>query len=346
MFLNLKTILMFTLILGHLALRSQQTDFVKLVEYATKAPSGHNTQPWVFKLSTSEIEIHPDFSKSLPVADASHRELFISLGCAATNLVIAAAQFGYRTHVSIEKDNISHAYVKVRLTREKTLQNPLFEQITLRQTNRAIYDGRIINETLLDSLLETKLEEGISLKAYANSTSSFEALTHLIEEGNKLQMSNNDFKKELLNWMRFNKKQSYTNPTGLTNTVMGMPSMPGFLGRTIIGSVLKPKNQNKGDLKKIASSSHLVLFTASDSLPASFIRLGMSLEGFLLKSTRLGIAHAYMNQPCQVKSVSEKVGSIVGFTHEIPGVILRIGYAKPKPYSVRQDVSTVIEYMD
>jgi hypothetical protein len=346
MFLKPKTVIMFTLILGHLAARAQNADFIKLVEYATKAPSGHNTQPWVFRISTSEIEIHPDFSKSLPVADASHRELFISLGCAATNLVIAAAEFGYGTRLSIEKDSISHAFVRVQLFREEGIKSTLFNQIVKRQTNRAIYDGRTIEANVIDSLLTSRPDEGVGIFAFANGSTKFEELSHLVSQGNMLQMSDKAFKKELLDWMRFNKGQINNNPTGLTHVVMGVPPMPGFLARGMVKTALNPKSQNKTDMQKIASSSHFVLFTVSDNSPENAIRLGMSLERFLLETTQLGVAHAYMNQPCQVASIAKKVSHSLGLPNQIPGVILRLGYAEPRPYSVRQEVTAVVEYVD
>ena len=61
---------------------AQNPDYLFMIESACKAPSGHNTQPWLFKIGASEIDIYPDFSKELPIVDPSHRELFVSLGCA------------------------------------------------------------------------------------------------------------------------------------------------------------------------------------------------------------------------------------------------------------------------
>ena len=85
---------------------AQNTDFLFMIEQAVKAPSGHNTQPWLFKTGETEIEIRPDFTKSLPVVDPDNRELFVSLGCAAENLCIAASHKGYRTKVAIEENGI------------------------------------------------------------------------------------------------------------------------------------------------------------------------------------------------------------------------------------------------
>lgn len=49
-----------------------------LVHYATLAANGHNTQPWKFAIKENAIEIHPDYSRRLPVVDPQDRELWIS----------------------------------------------------------------------------------------------------------------------------------------------------------------------------------------------------------------------------------------------------------------------------
>ena len=67
-----------------------KTDFIQIASYASKAPSGHNTQPWKFHITDSTITVLPNLDVALPVVDKNNRELFISLGCATENLCIAA----------------------------------------------------------------------------------------------------------------------------------------------------------------------------------------------------------------------------------------------------------------
>ncbi|MCC7575516.1 MAG: nitroreductase family protein, partial [Methanomethylovorans sp.] len=43
------------------------TDMKQLIHYATMAPSGHNTQPWKFRIQQQMICICPDLSRRLPV---------------------------------------------------------------------------------------------------------------------------------------------------------------------------------------------------------------------------------------------------------------------------------------
>ncbi len=94
---------------------TQNSDYLFMIENACKAPSGHNTQPWLFKIREAEIDIYPDFSKELPVVDHNHRELFVSLGCAVENLCVAAREKGYHTEVKVIKDS----FIRVLLTKDK-----------------------------------------------------------------------------------------------------------------------------------------------------------------------------------------------------------------------------------
>jgi len=79
-------------------------NFYKIINYAIKAPSGHNTQPWFFAIYENSIIITPNFERSLPAVDPNNRELFISLGCAVENLCIAANHYGYESQTDINSE--------------------------------------------------------------------------------------------------------------------------------------------------------------------------------------------------------------------------------------------------
>lgn len=66
-------------------------ELVDLVRYATRAPNGHNTQPWRFRLAEGRIDVAPDLSRRTPVLDPDDHHLFVSLGCVAENLALAGA---------------------------------------------------------------------------------------------------------------------------------------------------------------------------------------------------------------------------------------------------------------
>lgn len=324
-------------------------DFMEIIEYATKAPSGHNTQPWRFNLADNAISIKPDFEVALPVVDSDNRELYISLGCATENLLIAAAHFGYEAHI-VQCDT---AEIKVELTKNSQVaKDSLFHQIERRQTNRSVYSGEKISERQLaklqsvspDGKSQAASPEG-NLNLYFAETGSplADTLALYIAKGNEIQMSDKAFREELLSWMRFNAKQVMKTGNGLSHQVFESPSMPGLIAKPIVRQFLKPSTQNKGDRKKIASSSHLVLFTTKHNTVKEWIGLGRLLQRFLLTATESGIASAFCNQPCEVVSLANELQKTLPVNGEYPTLILRIGYAAPMPYSPRKEIAEVLD---
>src|SRR5271169_4244928 len=70
-------------------------DPLALVRAAILAASPHNTQPWLFKVSSSQIELYLDTKRNVGALDPYLREEHIGIGCALENLLLAAAANGY-----------------------------------------------------------------------------------------------------------------------------------------------------------------------------------------------------------------------------------------------------------
>lgn len=319
----------------------QKSTFYKILEYGIRASSGHNTQPWKFKINENSIEVHPNFARELPVADINHRELYISLGCAVENICIASNEFGYNNEMEI-KQRDSSKFIEIHLRKSLVKQNPLFSQIEKRQTNRSIYKSKIISNEIIEILKKVKVKKPVSLYYYKNGDKDFSAIAEFVYRGNEILFSNRPFIIELLNWTRFNSKHIKQNNDGLAHDVIGSPSLPKWLGKVIIGSFLNPKTQNNSERKKINSSSHLVLFATKENTIKDWILTGRELERFLLKNTELEIAVAYVNQPCQVNDLAVKIQNNISIDNEFPMVILRIGYSNQMPYSKRKVLNEVI----
>lgn len=316
-------------------------DCLSMIECAIKAPSGHNTQPWLFKINENSINIYPNWQEVLPIVDPNNRELFISIGAALENLGIKANALGYEMISSF--DSITKVITANLNKNNNRIDSPLLDVIDIRQTNRKKYTGRPIDKESLVTLQNVNLEDGISIFLISKNNPDFEILTTYIEEGNNLQMSNKLFKKELIKYIKFNNIDIKNNPVGLTYKVVEAPALPRLVGKSIMKFFLTPRKQNKSDLGKIASSSHLVLFTTRNNSENEWINLGRSLQRFILTVTDLKIAHAYMNQPCEVHSISTEVQNgfpIIKGTY--PTLLLRLGYAALANYSPRKKLKDVL----
>jgi hypothetical protein len=119
----------------------------ELVRMATLAASGHNAQPWKFAIKDNAIEIHPDYCRRLPIVDPHDRELWMSLGCALENLLIAARADGYAPEVTYPEPTTD--FIRVRLPADTAQTSPLLAAIPLRQNTRSEYNGQLINSNAL-----------------------------------------------------------------------------------------------------------------------------------------------------------------------------------------------------
>ena len=54
----------------------------RAVAQAVLAPSSHNSQPWLFRVRGTTLDLYADRSRALPIADPEGRELVMSCGAA------------------------------------------------------------------------------------------------------------------------------------------------------------------------------------------------------------------------------------------------------------------------
>jgi hypothetical protein len=76
-----------------------ETQLRFLLGYAILAPSARNTQPWRFAVEVNTVHLLADFGRGQRISDPDGRQLYISLGCALENLLVAAEYFGFRHEV-------------------------------------------------------------------------------------------------------------------------------------------------------------------------------------------------------------------------------------------------------
>ncbi len=313
-----------------------------LITAASRAPSGHNTQPWQFAAEADEIVISPDYSRELPAVDPDRRELFISLGCAAENLYVQASALGYAAEVRIQGDTL-----RIRLQTSETAASPLAAHIPQRQTNRSPYNGSLIPESSLHTILQQLPDNGIQIRLFNRQNNGFRLLTEAMMQGNAAQMADPAFKTELLSWIRFNRAHAERTNDGVSYAALGAPNLPRWMSEPIVKLMLNAKTQNKTDRKKIDSSSHFALISSpADSIP-DWIATGRTLQRFLLLLTQHGIAHAYLNQPCEVPELRRQLqNQLLPGGSEQPQLLLRLGYAAPLPYARRRQLQDIIPNAD
>lgn len=313
----------------------------ELVKYAIRAPSSHNTQPWKFMVLDDEIRIHPDYARALSVVDSDNHALWISLGCALENLVIAATNFNKKSDVSIHLDNESRRFIRVKLIASNmTDADDLFDYIEKRQSTRNKYNGKKIPVQDLKSLRNSFDFHGISTRFF--SQNEFPLLEPFIIEGSNRQFINKEFVNELMSWVRFSKKEAKANKDGLWASAMGFPNIGKFIGHVIMKHFITAKSEAKRWKKLIDSSSSFALFITDKNDVEHWITLGRAFQRFALTATKLNISHAHVNMPCEEIEVREKMAKYLKLFDKHPLLLIRLGYANKMPYSFRRSVEDVL----
>jgi hypothetical protein len=316
-------------------------DFNYLAECATKAPSGHNTQPWKFEKIQDGIIIHPDFTRALPIVDSDNHALYISLGCALENLVIAASKIGYKSIV--DYPNNPNASITIELHPSDEInpsEEELFDFIKSRQVNRSKYSEKIVNNTELERLRNCFNYDGISL-VLLNGKENFEKVIPLIIEANNIQFQNKLFVNELTDWFRYSKAEAEKTKDGLWTATMGLPSMWRFIGNFVMKNIVSAKSEAKRINEILQHTAGIAIFFSEKNDVTSWINVGRAFQRFGLTATKLSICHAHLNMPCEEISVRQKLANLLELEDKHPLLLIRYGYAEKMPYSFRRNIEDV-----
>ena len=113
---------------------------LSLVGAATLAPSPHNAQAWLFDVSSDRIDVFADIARNTGAIDPFRREMYVGLGAALENLVLAARAAGYAPNVELmPADREPTHAARVLLARESARSSDLYAQIPQRRSNRHPY---------------------------------------------------------------------------------------------------------------------------------------------------------------------------------------------------------------
>jgi hypothetical protein len=317
-----------------------EAGFRDLVRYATLAPNGHNTQPWRFRVGEKRIDIFPDFSRRTPVVDPDDHHLFVSLGCAAENLSLAATACGRPGRVRFDSSAVGS--VAFDFESEPARPSALFDAIPHRQSTRAEYDGRPVSLIDLDLLTKAATVPGVDLVLITDGQ-RIDRLRDLVMEGNSAQMADAAFVRELKSWLRFNPRQALRAGDGLYSVVSGNPALPDWLGPYAFSWLSSAVSQNDVYARQISSSAGIAVFVGTEGSPAHWVAVGQACQRFALQATALGLSQAFINQPVEVASLRPALASLVGLPGRRPDIVMRYGYGPTLPWTTRRPVAAVIE---
>lgn len=313
------------------------------VRHAIRAPSGHNTQPWLFRISGDAlVELQADRSRTLHVVDPDDRELVMSCGVALHHLCVALRHYGECPAVELLPDGPgSDLMARVALggsSPASYAENLLFWAIAVRRTDCFEFQERPVPADLVVALQEAAAGRGAPLWPVYAAEARLK-IGELVAKADRIQGNEPEVRRELSHWIHPNRSHA---KDGIRGSALGFGNvaslaLPAAVRRFHWGPWRARKD------REIAETAPLlaVLWTAGDTV-RDRLMAGQALSRVLLRAAQDGIAASFLNQPLQVEELRPAVAKAAA----IPGfgqAILRLGYSSTKlPETPRRAAEDVL----
>jgi nitroreductase len=312
-----------------------------LVGYAVLAPSGHNTQPWRFRMRGDVLELWADRTRRLPVVDPDDRALIISCGAATFHLRVAAQAHDLPVRVETLPDGDEADLVARVWLEDGEVPVPdarrLAAAIPLRRTDRARFEERELPGPVLEELQRDVAAEGAHLSIIGDEPMK-RRLAQLVAEGDRRQMADRRFRRELAMWVRAN-----TSPRadGVRGHGFGFSDLVSHLGPLVIRTFDLGNSQAAKDEQIAQGSPILAVVSTADDDAGSWVSAGQGLARMLLRARDRGVSASFLNQPVEVAELRTELADVLGLQGP-PQLLLRLGYGSMPPPQPRRPVDEVL----
>jgi len=310
----------------------EQLEF--LLQYAILAPSTKNTQPWRFSIGEDTVGLFADLTRWQPVSDRGRRELYISMGCALENLVVASEQFGFGSSVTYFPEPHNEELVATVTLRPGGTPGRCRTGISLatiaeRRTQHGMY-----RQTPIDHEVRRRLLSCCADQALRVDLTEDRSIRHRVVELNlhadEMDFGNPDFRKELGYWI---------SKGGLAGSRL-LSRLAGLVVPHVdVGRVISRRNA-----ALLASAPLVGLISARRDDRVSQVKTGQVLERLWLLATRLAIGLQPMSQALEIPSLRTGLARVFPEPGWIPEQLFRLGYplCPEKGHTPRRPVSEVL----
>jgi len=215
---------------------------LSLVRAAMLAASPHNSQPWLFKVGNSEIELYADTARNTAGLDPYLREMHIGLGCALENMLLAAPASGYKSTATLIPGKLELTptdpqpvlVARVNLEPASREESALYNAIPRRHTNRYPYDPhRPVPQDLIDALKGLPADDP-EVKIFTfTSEADRTKIAHAIAAANDPLYADPDVERGSNRFIRAKWSEVQQYRDGLTIDALGLPPTAAAIAKMI-----------------------------------------------------------------------------------------------------------------
>ena len=329
-----------------------------LVSAAILASNAHNTQPWLFRVGDSRIELFADERRDIGTVDSFSREMHIGLGCALENLLLAARARGYGYRIALAPDSSDPTLVaRVDLSRGDEEVSPLYEAIPERHTNRYAYDASrpVPGATLEDLSALNEDGSGVAISWFATRAERRKVGGLLVEAAREITRDEAQSYDNGARWLRQGEDAVQENRDGLTLDTMGISGLALLAAKMLPAPSARSSNEFwlRSLERQTSTAGAFGLLSVRDyDDTAQRLAVGRLWQRMHLWITKEGLAAQPMNQLHERADREAQLGAEPVFGGALEGLLgdparrglftFRLGYptqqAMPSPRRALGDV--------
>jgi hypothetical protein len=303
-----------------------------------RAPSAHNTQPWLLVYLPDRIELRYEPARALPAGDPTQRDLLLSLGAFVEAVLIVTSDLPISLEFEAEFDpgrQLVGVFVPAAARYETQFTSDDLER---RQTSRLPYArGRLGADEL--AIARAQIPPEVELHDLASSD-----LVDLVRQADRHLYESPEVVHELRAWLRLSPRDPRYELDGLSYDCLDL----GRLEAAAVDALLRPhvyRAVRRLGLHRIFSSSTarllepegsvLALIGSADS-PEDALAHGRSLLRVWLALGSRGLYTHPLSQVLDCPATERELSSRLGATGgRRPLSLFRTGRSEPPPRSRR-----------
>lgn len=313
--------------------RNADSPAEQIVAAGILASNPHNSQPWLFRITDSTIDLFAVPERQIGVIDPFRREMYIGLGCVLENMRLAAEAEGFSADIRLMPDPITESHAaSISLALASPAASPstesrqaLYAAIPNRHTDRAAYDTtRAVAENIfsgIDALItenDVRLfwfkDESARAKFGGVAISAAEAL--IADEGQSVDSHA---------WWRQDWDKLQESADGITLDAQGLGPLITPLAK-FMPDLSRPSNdeafvKNVREVMVSTAAAFGILAVHDGMDNVQRLQCGQAWQRIHLFGTTQGLAMQPLNQMCERVDRERQLGIEAVFGRAVPELI-------------------------